>query len=236
MVARMKETLFEPGGTLNFDAPTAEELVSDRDFFALYEASFPPDQREPVEVMVKTIRTGRGVVIRARSAGQTIGLASAHLLERPPAVFLVYLAVRPESRGRRIGSALFERIWQTGAARLEDRRLIPQCYTWEVEKPELAADDTARALARKRIAFFQRCGGRELLPGYYQPPVNGPVPVPMLLMAKAAESQPMPPAHHLVYAIYFEKYGAANGIPAETLAPLLESSLQSAATPPKREG
>lgn len=231
----MKETPFEPGGALSFDAPTAEELVSDRDFLALYEASFPPDQREPVEVIAGTLRTGRGVVIRARSASKTIGLASAHLLEAPPSVFLVYLAVRPESRGRRVGSELFERIWQTGAAQLRNRRLIPQCYVWEVEKPELAADETERALARKRIAFFRHQGGREFLPGYHQPPVNGPAPVPMLLMARAAEDQPMPAAHDLVHGIYFEKYGAANGIQPEMLAALLQSSLKPAETPPTQE-
>lgn len=232
----MKETPFEPGGTLSFDAPTAEELVSDRDFLALYEASFPLDQREPVSVIVKTVRTGRGVVIRARSAGKTIGLASAHLLETPPAVFLVYLAVLPESRGRRIGSALFEHIWQAGATRLQNCRLTPQCYVWEVEKPKPAADKAERALALKRIVFFQHRGGRELLPGYHQPPVNGPAPVPMLLMARAAEGQPMPSARDLVHGVYFEKYGAANGIRPETLAALLKSSLKSAEMPPTREG
>lgn len=199
-------------GTVTFDTPDTDELKKDAGFVVLYDAAFPADQREPIDVIVGALRSGRGLVVRARAAGKTIGLSSAHLLEAPPAVFLVYLAVAPEWRKHLIGSALFEHTWTQGAARLRERDLRPGCYLWEVERPELAGTKEEGIQARKRIAFFERMGGRKLFPGYQQPPVDGTHSVPMILMARSAGGHPLPATPDVVRAVYFEKYGGANGI------------------------
>jgi hypothetical protein len=91
---------------------------------------------------------------------------------------------------------------------------------WEVESIDQPAGCEELKNRERRIAFFRRHGGRLLLRPYFQPPVNGPVPVPMSLMYRAAEGDAAPDAvliDRLVCAIYFEKYGAINGIPSDIL-------------------
>ena len=90
---------------------------------------------------------------------------------------------------------------------------------WEVDENDPDCD--------RRIRFFEGQGGRPIPRPYKQPPVNGPDAVPMRLMFRPARGSAIPAdpvLEALVRAIYFEKYGAVNGIPAPLLERLLSTT------------
>lgn len=201
---------------------SAEELRVDDDWWRLYEDSFPAIEREPPNVILDSIVRGVGMASRARRNGVTFGLTTTHILKKPPSVFLVYLAVARSQRGLGTGGELFRNAWESGAAQLSAQNLKPVGYVWEVDPPEIDAADAE--VRRRRVAFFQRQGGRLLARPYFQPPVNGTTAVPMSLMFSPAEGGGSPTSElveDLVRAIYFEKYGAVNGV----YKPLLEDLL-----------
>jgi hypothetical protein len=204
----------------------APELASDETWWAIYEHSFPSREREPREVILRSVERHVGVALRARRAATTIGLATAHLLETTPAVFLVYVATAQQSRGAGGGRALVEELWRLGAARLRANDLDPLGLIWEIEDPDAAADEAERAERQRRIRFFRALGGEMLSRPYIQPPIDGVAPVAMRLMFRPAPGSQLPNepvVEALVRAMYFEKYGDLNGIPVGVLADLLRS-------------
>lgn len=212
---------------LVFDSPSADVLAVDGAFWQLYDSAFPSTEREPRSVVLETQRRGDGVVVRARRGGKTIGLALAHLLRRPPVLFVVYLAVDQKLRSHHIGTALFEKLWTAGMERYTERRQEPAGMVWEVDMPERATSEQEFQKGRRRIAFFARLGGQVLPVRYFQPPVDGIISVPMHLMFRPAPGRSLPDVaaqSALVRALYFEKYHAANGIPEAILQNLLKSA------------
>ena len=211
---------------LVFDAPSADAAAADRDLWALYGESMPVEEREPRRVIVASVAAGDAVVARARhGATRTVGFAVTHLLKQPPAAFLVYLAVAEQERGAGIGGRLFEYAWGTAERVAASRGSELLGVTWEIDDPERAPNSAEREHRVRRRNFFARLGGAPLAVAYLQPPVNGPAPVPMRLMWRAKPGRASPDVRALVRAIYFEKYGAANGVRTETLDSLLEQVL-----------
>jgi GNAT superfamily N-acetyltransferase len=212
---------------LVFDSPSAEVLAADGALWQLYDSAFPSAEREPRSVILETQRRGDGVAVRARQNSNTVGLALAHMLRRPPALFIVYLAVVPELRSRHIGAALFEKLWEEGCRRYSQAGVKAEGMVWEVDIPERATSEQGLQQGRRRIAFFERLGGFLLRTPYFQPPVDGINPVPMHLMFRSAPGRSLHDgsAHPaLVRALYFEKYHAANGIPQPVLEDLLQKT------------
>jgi len=209
---------------LVFNSPSPETLATDGALWHLYDSAFPSAEREQRSVILETLRRGDGVVVRARQNNSTIGMAFAHMLRHPPVLFMVYLAVAPEFRSRNIGAALFEKLWEEGRRRYSDEGLKAEGMVWEVDIPGRATSELGLRQSRRRIAFFERLGGRLLSVAYFQPPVDGITPVPMRLMFRPAPGRCLPDvtAHSaLVRALYFEKYHAANAIPEAVLQHLL---------------
>jgi GNAT superfamily N-acetyltransferase len=217
----------EARSDLEFDAPSADTAGADRELWSLYAESMPAEEREPRRVIVASVAAGDAVLTRARQPAGTIGFAVTHLLKQPPAAFLVYLAVARQARGGGIGSRLFEYAWSTAERAAAERGYELLGVTWEIDDPDRAPNAAEREHRVTRRNFFARLGGAPLAVAYLQPPVNGPVPVPMRLMWRGKAGQPSPDVRALVRAIYFEKYGAANGVRTETLERLLEQSLAS---------
>lgn len=214
----------ETASDLVFDLASAETLAADGALWQLYDTAFPSTEREPRNVILETLRRGDGVVVRARQNGNTVGLAVAHMLRHPPVLFVVYLAVDPELRSRRIGAALFEKLWEESCRRYSDEGLKVEGMVWEVDIPERATSEHGFKQSRRRIDFFERVGGRLLPAPYFQPPVDGITSVPMHLMFRPAPGRSLSGvATHsaLVRALYFEKYHAANGIGEAVLQHLL---------------
>lgn len=200
----------------------AEELRVDEAWWRIYDDSFPPHEREPRDVILESVLRRVGMAIRARRDGVTSGLATTHLLKDPAAVFLVYLAVARTERNRGLGAELLEGAWKAGADRLRTEGLQPLGLVWEVDPPQVAAGAEAGERQR-RIAFFQRRGGKLLQRSYVQPPVDGIAAVPMRLMLRPTEGEepPKETVDALVREMYFEKYGAINGIDRSILEGLL---------------
>ena len=199
-------------------------LRADAAFWRLYAESFDGAEREPPDVIVRSLDLGSGIALRAVAHPQTVGLATAHVLDGPGVTFLVYLAVDPGWRARRLGRALFDAADAAGRERLEARQRMSTGIVWEIDDP--AADVSAAELnvRLRRLAFFEKLGGRILEGPYVQPPVDGHTPVPMRLMFRPASGSELPgPAATaaLVRAIYFEKYHAINRIPVATLEELI---------------
>lgn len=209
------------------ESMTVDDLRRDETWWRIYEASFPANERESPEVVLKSVQRGTGMAFRFHCRGTTFGLATTHVLKEPAAVFLVYLAVAPAERKRGAGAALFQYAWQSGSDRLIGLNLQPAGMVWEVDPvPSIGGEvDAAEAeVRRRRIAFFQRCGGQLLPQRYLQPPVDGIAAVPMMLMFLPAEGERSPTPEtvaDLVKAIYFEKYGAINGIDKSILEELI---------------
>ena len=212
---------------IRFDCPSADELAGDKESWRIYEESLPPEEREPSEVILDSLRRSLGAALRARHAGVTIGIATTHLLLDPAAVFLVYLAIDSRYRDAGNGAMLFEYAWSSSEVQLRGRGYNPLGLIWEVDDPREAGNPNEELLRRRRIRFFERQGGAILARPYLQPPVNGTEPVPMQLMYRPSKGVTMPDAatiDALVRAIYFEKYGGMNGIPSQTLQSLLTAS------------
>lgn len=206
---------------LTFDTPSADAAATDRDLWAMYAESMPSEEREPPAVILASVAAGNAVLARARLAAGTVGFAVTHLLERPRAAFLVYLAIAKHYRGGGIGSRLFEYAWSTAERAAASRGAELLGITWEIDDPERVPEGAERQRRLQRRRFFARLGGETLPLAYLQPPVNGPSAVPMLLLWRGKSGRAHPQLVELVRAIYFEKYGAANGIPAATLEELL---------------
>jgi hypothetical protein len=213
-----------PADTVLCESLTAGDLDRDRDWWAIYETAFPAREREPRAVILDSLHRRLGIAVRARRGDATVGVATAHVLKAPPAIFLVYLAMAKHARGAGGGRALFECTWQLGAARLNEEGSRAIGMIWEVDDPVEVQDEVERSVRDRRIAFFKRLGGDLLPRDYMQPPVDGVAAVPMRLMYRPApggQSVGNPPIEALVRAIYFEKYGAVNHIPADALSRLL---------------
>jgi GNAT superfamily N-acetyltransferase len=216
----------EAPSDLEFDAPSADTAAADRDLWGLYAESMPAEEREPPRVIVASVAAGDAVLTRARRAATgTVGFAVTHLLKQPPAAFLVYLAVAKQERGGGIGSQLFEYAWSTAERAAAERGRDLLGVTWEIDDPDRAPNVAEREHRVRRRNFFAHLGGAPLGVAYLQPPVNGPAPVPMRLMWRGKQGRATPDIHALVRAIYFEKYGAANGVRKATLDRLLEQVL-----------
>jgi GNAT superfamily N-acetyltransferase len=225
-------TLRRDGGVppgITIEAATAAALRDDAGFWQLYATSFATAEREPAEVILRSIEQGPGFTLRALADGHTVGLATGHVLEEPAATFLVYLAVDPTWRSRHLGRALFEAADRCGAARLTERGRVTSGIAWEIDDPAADVSLSERNVRQRRLRFFDRLGGRLLETPYFQPPVDGHTLVPMRLMFRSAAGQHLPTGaaiEKLIRAIYFEKYCAINQIPSSTLERLVARTMR----------
>jgi hypothetical protein len=209
---------------ITIEAATPAALRDDAGFWQLYAASFAKAQQEPAEVILRGIEQGPGFTLTALANGRTVGLATGHVLEEPPATFLVYLAVNQAWRSRHLGRALFDAADRAGTARLIERGRVTSGVVWEIDDPAADVSPSERTVREGRLRFFEKLGGRILETPYFQPPVDGHTLVPMRLMFRNAMGQDLPTGaatDRLIRAIYFEKYHAINRIPSSTLEGLV---------------
>jgi GNAT superfamily N-acetyltransferase len=205
---------------IQYERLDAVGISNDEAFAAIYRESFPVAEREPLYVIKNSLSSG-GLAMRAASDGRTVGFATAQMLPRVPAVFLVYLAVRADARNNGLGGALLE------ALVAESHRTLPAGLglVWEVDRESEATDDSERERRRRRIAFFRRHGGSQFPGKYFQPAVDGHTIVPMHLFFRPFAPGVPPPPEHFVEGIYFDKYAAVNGICPEHLDDLRHGRL-----------
>ena len=161
---------------------------------SIYVDAFPDALRAPFDDLL----TDRMLVLL--DGDGPAGLALVRDLAGTPWTFLRYYAVG--RRGRGVGSAMW---------RLLTDRLVAAGRTrliWDVEDPdEPGASPAVAAEHRRRIAFYERLGGR-LRPvrDYLPPHEDGHAPA-LLLMDAALADEPEPPLRELVETVYLRRYG-----------------------------
>lgn len=205
-----------PEDILIHEALSVEMLRQDPDFWAIYHGSFPPEETESEAVIYRSLENG-GRAFRSRLNGKTVAMATTQDLKNPGALFLIYLAVNPTVRGKSLGSKLIEWIWSDVVMKHPEM----QGMVWEVDRTEDAADSAGREIREKRLRFFDHHGGKILSYPYRQPALDGVKPVPMNLLFRSKDIT-LPHPQELTRAIYFEKYGAINGIRKAHLEGLLD--------------
>jgi GNAT superfamily N-acetyltransferase len=196
--------------------------------FALYEASFPPAERVPVEAMQRSIerwthaRPENGsmphfwIAIRDE---QVLGLSSWSYFCKPRLGFLYYLAVDPAIRGQGLGAWLLQNTLEHLPA---DAAVCggapPRGLIWEVERPADAPTPAERDLRQRRIHFYHRSGGL-LLPqlDFLAPPLAPGLPeVPyhvMFLPCAGFDGDTASRSFHvdILETILLEGYGIERG-------------------------
>jgi GNAT superfamily N-acetyltransferase len=195
-------------------------LMDDGPLWRIYETCFPIAEREPRATIRRSLERGGGLVARARLDGETVGMAACQLLAAERWVFLVYLAVAPERRGRTLGSTLFEFVWRMA----ETQAPGLQGMVWEIDRVADALDVAEAERRARRLRFFGERGGRLLTDQYVQPALDGRSTVPMHLAVRtsgAVGESDAELARRLTRAIYFDKYQCINGISRHHLDDLL---------------
>jgi GNAT superfamily N-acetyltransferase len=208
---------------LQFIERDADGLGSDSSFWELYGASFERRLREPARALIEAVRAGNVIVLVAEDEGRTVGFAVVHLLRDPAISLLTYLAVAPELRGQRIATTLLEQVVAVAGARHLAAGRKPRGWAVQLELPELAPNE-AECDRRRRLQIYLRSRGARTLPcSSARPPVQGGTPDAARLVHAADGGLPLKRAdvQALIHAIYFEKYGAANGVDRRVLEALL---------------
>jgi GNAT superfamily N-acetyltransferase len=122
---------------------------------------------------------------RLPPAESVIGLLVFGYFAQPNLGYLMYLATRPDQRGRGYGAWLFTR----GLAEIErmarsKHAAPPRAAFWETRWPGDAPTDAERDRRQRRIRFYQRLGGQALPLDYTCPPIAaGQPPVRFTVMA-----------------------------------------------------
>ncbi len=203
---------------------SAEEVRADTRWQHLYATCFPPEETEPLDVIMKSLERDIAVALRARDGHETVGLSFVHMLESVPAGFLVYIGVDPDRRSKAVGSELFRASVRETETYLRRRGREPEGLIWEVDMPgQEGLPPDEREKRERRIGFFSRPehGGQVLDASYMQPPLAEDAPsVPMHLMFRPSAPGMLPDRPKLeaiVRAMYEEKYGAMNRISTEVL-------------------
>lgn len=142
----------------------------DREIEDLYFDAFPPDERRPIEAWRKKIADGLTDLRIIRRDGRFAGFVTLWHLDGM--VYVEHFAILPSQRGGGIGAAVISALTKEAA---------PLPMVLEVELPD--TDD----FARRRVAFYERCGLHSIRDfAYMQPPYSsGQSPLPMMLMASA---------------------------------------------------
>ncbi|AOT68617.1 GNAT family N-acetyltransferase [Geosporobacter ferrireducens] len=166
-------------------------------FFKQIEQDFPPDEYPPYEVMYTHLeeRIQNGLVFCNQSIDLAYAIcADSHSNDH---VLISQLAVFPEYRGQRIGSAFVSAICERYAHK--------QSILVEVERPELAATLKDQNLRNLRIKFYENLGF------YIIPNIEFSIwDVPMHLMALSYKT-PVETLHQeigqIIHQIYYSLMG-----------------------------
>lgn len=167
---------------------------------AIYEDAFPDALRVPFEDLLVD-----RMLVRVDDSGAA-GLALVRDLANDETdtgwTFLRYYAVG--RRGGGVGSLMWADL--TGLLAAEGRtRLV-----WDVEDPaEPGLDDAHFEEHRRRIAFYERLGGRLLPVREYAPPHDGLGAIPLLLMDQPLGGAGDVPLRELLEGVYEHRYGVS---------------------------
>ncbi len=139
-----------------------------RQIEAIYQVSFPPNERKPFSMVSAAIRGGHYSVFAVShddgAVSEIVAFALMAQLRSSQAMYIEYLAVAPPLREQGVGLMLMNSI----IAYL--RNTPTSAIVWEVDLPQQAGDDNSR-----RIRFYERLGAHLIeqavqygMPDYYK--------------------------------------------------------------------
>jgi GNAT superfamily N-acetyltransferase len=135
--------------TITIELQTRLDSEAETRFAEIYEASFPPSERDETADLIASIAAGERLCFLARIDGVVVGLAVVFRLSGPSVAFLEYLAVAPSERNAGIGSSMFAHLETHLSAGGEDAVGV----LLEVDPPE-EADGAERVLRERRVDFY----------------------------------------------------------------------------------
>jgi GNAT superfamily N-acetyltransferase len=141
------------------------------------EDSFPPEERDPCQVLIKSIQEGKSILYTASEKNKIIGFTTLTPLRETGMYLMEYLAVDKSSRNLGIGGKILQFIKKDFGG-TKDAGLI-----LEVERPgEVAGAESE--IRQRRIFFYMRNGARMVRDGgaYRMPNLCGEGSLPMHLM------------------------------------------------------
>jgi len=164
----------------DLDVDHDEELVG-RFHHDILAVSFAPDELEDVATLARGLRGKGDLDVLASVAldgnDAVLGGVVGEVYVRGSVLLLAYLAVRPDLRGRGIGTVLMERVAPLWYARPAVRLAVAEVHdprAWS----QVAGDDPAR-----RLRLYERLGARLLAVPFVQPTVGaGRARVPGFLL------------------------------------------------------
>jgi GNAT superfamily N-acetyltransferase len=141
------------------------------------EESFPPEERDPCQVLIRSIQKGRCILYTASEKNKIIGFTTLTPLRETGIYLMEYLAVDKNSRNQGIGRKILQFI-KKDLSGTKDAGLI-----LEVEPPD-EVTGAEREIRLRRIRFYLRNGARMVLDGgaYRMPNLAGEGSLPMHLM------------------------------------------------------
>ncbi len=159
--------------------------------FAIYEASFPVSDRDPVEKLVPLIQQSANTPLDNESffrfwlsvaQEQVLGLSIYTYYHQHRLGYLWYLATATNYRNQRIGRWMFAGTLE----KIRQEALEPPVgVCWEVERPSDAPDPHTRQLSEQRIRFYEK---------------NGSILIPNVDLLTPASSEGFPDVtYHLMY-------------------------------------
>jgi GNAT superfamily N-acetyltransferase len=181
------------------------------------EESFPPEERDPCQVLIRSIQKGKSILYTAVVKNEIIGFTTLRPLRETGIYLMEYLAVDKNSRNLGIGRKILQFI-KKDLSGTRDAGLI-----LEVEPPE-EVSGAERDIRLRRIGFYLRNGARMVRDGgvYRMPNLCGEGSLPMHLMwLPIKEGRKLPAALNLIQLfilIFTETYpGKENEVLLKTI-------------------
>lgn len=163
------------------------------DWLDLYEVSFPPEEKVLVSSFLRLLRAksaGRKqescMLAALDGTGEMVGIMRFDADSDTHIAYFWYLAIRPETRSRGLGSACFSEVLKR-ATEAGMRALV-----FEVEIPEEQPNPEHRELAQRRIGFYRRQGAM-LLGGIHYVHSVGPHQPEVLMHIMVRPIEPVSP-------------------------------------------
>lgn len=210
------------GPEVSIEPVQSEELRNDPDWWRIYQSSFPAEELEDPDTVLRALEHKTGVVLRAVLEKKTIGITTLNFLEKLPASFAGYIAVDPSLERMGLGSKILQARVALTREHFRSQGQEPLGVFSEVERADLPDLLPVQVEKRKRrLQFFKKNGGQVLPIDYWQPPLSDDLPdIPMHLVvvpcgADVQIDQKL--MMGVVDAMLDEKYGQINGIPASIL-------------------
>lgn len=198
---------------------SAEELRGNKQWWDIYEASFPSNERDPTIDLLNAAEKQLAIVGAYFIQEKLAAILVCYKIGTPSFIFLNFIAVAQSMRNHGLGFKIFTSFLEQIKAGITPFSSQYFAAVWEVEDPDKAKTPDDKILRDRRIKFYDKAGGKFLENLFIQPAIDGLNSVPMRLMYYIFNPEHL--IHTLekeiIHAIYFEKYQKINNIRTDVI-------------------